>query len=239
MQMEDNYNIYTDASFDDALKLGTYAIIVMQENKIVKSISKKCRIKVENSTECEVFAIYEAINIILNCFINKNKLQKFCIKTDCAIAREFFINNNKIKIFKENSDMLVTMKDVYKKLSKKLAKKDCSFKIKWISRKSNKIAHKYSYSIFQKLKVSDNRKELLLIDKNVFMDILLKLNKIQYTIIIYLINNSNEEKLINITQKEVANDLNVSTYEINRCFKLLMNLSILQKIKNGKYFLLI
>lgn len=211
----------------------------MQENKIVKSISKKCRIKLENSTECEVFAIYEAINIILSCFFNKDRLQKFCIKTDCTIAREFFINNNKIKIFKNNSDMLVTMKDVYKNLSKKLAKKDCSFKIKWISRKANKIAHKYSYCMFQKLKVSDERKELLLIDKNVFMDILLKLNKIQYNIIIYLINISNEEKLINITQKEVANDLNISIYEINKCFKIFISLCILEKIRNGKYALLI
>ena len=93
--------------------------------------------------------------------------------------------------------------------------------------------------MFQKLKVSDERKELLLIDKNVFMDILLKLNKIQYNIIIYLINISNEEKLINITQKEVANDLNISIYEINKCFKIFISLCILEKIRNGKYALLI
>lgn len=240
MQKESKYNIYTDASFDDNLKLGTYAIIVMHENKIVKTISKRCNIDLKNSTECEVFAIYQAINIILTCFFNKNKFQKFCIKTDCSVARDFFIQKNRnIKIFKENLELIKIIKNLYKNISKKLIKENCSFNIKWIPRKNNKIAHKYAYSTFKELRGNNYKNELLLIDKNVFIDILLNLNKIQYEIIIYLIKSSNEQKLINLTQKEVASDLNMSICAINKNFKIFINLSILEKIRNGKYALLI
>lgn len=45
MEEEKTYEIYTDASFDDETKIGTYAIVVIQGNNIVKVISKKCRIK--------------------------------------------------------------------------------------------------------------------------------------------------------------------------------------------------
>ena len=38
MENEKIYTIYTDASFDEETKLGTYAIVIMQENKIVKTI---------------------------------------------------------------------------------------------------------------------------------------------------------------------------------------------------------
>lgn len=240
MQQESKYNIYTDASFDDSTKLGTYAIVIMQENKIIKVISKKCRIKLENSLECEIFVIYQAINVILSCFIDKNKLQKFCIKTDCVMAREFFINkNNKNKIFANNLELSVIIKKGYEKISKKSARNKCSFKIKWIPRKSNKIAHKYSYSTFQKLKMIDQKRDLLLIDKKSFIEILLKLSKIQYKIIVYLINVSNVEKMIIMTQKEIAEELNISLCEINKSFKEFINLSLLEKIKNGKYALLI
>lgn len=240
MEQESKYNIYTDASFDDSTKLGTYAIVIIQENKIIKVISKKCRIKLENSLECEIFAIYQAINVISSCFLNKNKLQKFYIKTDCAIAREFFINkNNRDKIFNRNLELSIIMKKSYEKVSKKLERNKCSFKIKWIPRESNKIAHKYSYSTFQKLKVIDEKRDLLLIDKKSFIEILLKLSKIQYKIIVYLIDVSNVEKIIIMTQKEIAEELNISICEINKSFKEFINLSILEKIKNGKYALLI
>lgn len=240
MQKESKYNIYTDASFDDNLKFGTYAIIIMHENKVVKTISKRCNIDLKNSTECEVFAIYQAINIILTCFFNKNKFQKFCINTDCSVAREFFVQKNKnINIFKENLELIKIIKNIYENISKKLTKENCSFNIKWIPRKNNKIAHKYAYSIFKELRTNNYKNELLLIDKNVFIDILLKLNKIQYEIIIYLIKSSNEQKLVNLTQKEVAEDLNMSICAINKNFKVFINLSILEKIKNGRYALLI
>lgn len=240
MERESKYSIYTDASFDDSTKLGTYAIVIMQENKTIKVISKKCRIKLENSLECEIFAIYQAINVILSCFLDKNKLQKFCIKTDCVMAREYFINkNNKNKIFTKNLELSVIIRKNYEKILKKLSRNKCSFNIKWISRKINKVAHKYSYSTFQKLKAINEKKDLLLIDKNSFIEILLKLTKIQYKIMVYLINISDEEKMVIMTQKEIANNLSISIFVINKSFKIFMNLNILEKIKNGKYALLI
>ena len=39
------YDIYTDASFDNQSKIATYAIVVMFENKILKSFSKYWELK--------------------------------------------------------------------------------------------------------------------------------------------------------------------------------------------------
>lgn len=72
MEKESTYVIYTDASFDDFTKIGTYSIIIMKDNKIKKRIAKRCRIQLNNATESEIFAIYHAITIILNCYIKDN-----------------------------------------------------------------------------------------------------------------------------------------------------------------------
>ena len=40
MEQEKAYEIFTDASFDDETKLGTYAIVIIQEKKVIKSIAK-------------------------------------------------------------------------------------------------------------------------------------------------------------------------------------------------------
>lgn len=89
MEEEKTYEIYTDAIFDDETKLGTYAIVIIQGNNIVKVIAKKCKIRLEKSTECEKFAIFQAINVILSNLLNNNKIQKFWIRTDCLSARDF------------------------------------------------------------------------------------------------------------------------------------------------------
>ena len=67
MNEEENFIIYTDASFDEKSKIGTYGIIVIKDDNTIKTITKKCRIQMNNSIECEVFAIYQAINLILSC----------------------------------------------------------------------------------------------------------------------------------------------------------------------------
>ena len=36
MEVQKAYEIFTDASFDDVAKVGTYAIVIMQEKKILK-----------------------------------------------------------------------------------------------------------------------------------------------------------------------------------------------------------
>lgn len=87
METQKIYEIFTDASFDDVAKVGTYAIVIMQENKIVKIIAKKCNVQLENSTECEVFAIFQAINLIQGSLLKKNITQKFWLRTDCEIGR--------------------------------------------------------------------------------------------------------------------------------------------------------
>lgn len=103
MEFQSIYEIFTDASYDNITKVGTYAIVIMQENNVVKIITKKCNVQLESSTECEVFAIFQAINFIQGSLLKKNLAQKFWIRTDCAVARDFFIGDaNKIKIFEKN-----------------------------------------------------------------------------------------------------------------------------------------
>lgn len=240
MESQKTYEIYTDASYDNVTKLGTYAIVIMQENEIVKIIAKKCNVQLENSTECEVFAIFQAINLIQGSLLKKNITQKFWLRTDCVVARNFFIENkSKIKVFENNLTLLNIIKQTCERIKKALSKKDCSFRIKWIPREINKVAHKHSYSAFQKLKVQNNKNDIILIDKNSFFELLQILNSNYYKVILYLFQNSNEEKLILKTQSQIAQILEISTHNINKIFKQLIKLNILGKIKNGKYILLI
>ena len=240
METQKTYEIFTDASFDDVSKVGTYAIVIMQENKIVRIIAKKCNVQLENSTECEVFAIFQAINLIQGSLLKKNITQKFWLRTDCLIARDFFIENeNKIKVFENNLTLLNTIKQTYERIKKILSKKDCSFRLKWIPRKINKVAHKYAYSAFQKLKTINSKKDIVLIDKYSFLRLLKEFNLKEYKVILYIFKNANEQKLILKTQSEIAEKLELSTYSINKIFKEFIKLNILGKIKNGKYILLI
>lgn len=245
MEEEKVYEIYTDASFDDETKIGTYAIVVIQGNNIVKVISKKCRIRLEKSTECEIFAIFQAINLILSNFLNNSKPQKFWIRTDCLSARDFFIEEkNNTRNFKQNLAIVELMKNMYKKVCQKLSQKGYGFKLRWIPRKFNKAAHNYAYAALQKVKnnniKNDNIKnQILLIEKKSFIEILKKFNKNQIEIIIYLFNISNEENLIITTQKEIAQALNMPVSTTNYMIRQLIKLSILQKVRNGKYYLLV
>lgn len=240
MEQEKAYEIFTDASFDDETKIGTYAIVIIQEKKVIKSISKKCNIQLESSTECEVFAIFRAINIIEGSLLKKKTAQKFWLRTDCSVARDFFIEkNNNIKIFETNEELSNTIKKSYDRIKKRLAKKDCSFKLKWIPRGANKIAHKYSYSAFQKLKQTSYKKDIILIEKESFLELLQKFNSRQSKVIIYLFKISNEDKFILKTQMDIARSLEISISCINKIFQKLIKLNVLTKIKNGKYSLTI
>ena len=125
METQKIYEIFTDGSFDDVAKVGTYAIVIMQENKIVRIIAKKCNVQLENSTECEVFAIFQAINLIQGSLLNKNITQKFWLRTDCVVARDFFIEDEiKIKVFENNLTLLNTIKQTYTRIKKILSKKN-------------------------------------------------------------------------------------------------------------------
>ncbi len=240
MEQEKVYEIFIDASFDDETKVGTYAIVIIQEKKIIKSIAKKCNIQLESSTECEIFAIFRAINMIEGSLLKRKVAQKFWLRTDCIIARDFFVEkNNNIKIFERNEELLNTIKKSYERIKKRLTKKDCSFKLKWIPRGANKLAHKYSYSAFQKLKQTNYKKDIILIDKESFLELLQKFNSRQCKVIIYLFRISNEDKFILKTQKEIAKSLKIPISYINKIFQELIKLNILLKIKNGKYSLTI
>lgn len=230
------YEIYTDASFDKETKSGTYAVVIVQEKKVIKVISKRCKIKLEKSTECEIFAIYQALNIILSNFFNNKKTQNFLIKTDCTAARDFFENEkpNK-KVFEKNSELSVLMKKVYERISKKLSKQGGGFNLKWIPRNSNKIAHKYSYTEFKQTMLKKEDKEILLINKKDFIEFLKSFNSDKKRAIIYLFKISNEENFILSTQKEISKVLNIPISTVNNIFKKLIKLNILKKIKNGKY----
>lgn len=242
MNEEENFIVYTDASFDEKNKIGTYGIIVTKDNNMIKTITKKCRIQMNNSVECEIFAIYQAMNIILSSYINKNKIQKFRISTDCEAARDFFIEKyDDKKLFQRNFEIKNDMKNKYRKICIKLSKYNSSFKIKWVARRENKIAHKYAYATLKKIKNTPKNlaNEIVIIEKKSFLDILTKITKKEIKIIIYLFNNINEQEIISITQEGISQSLNISITTINNLFKKLIDLNVIEKVKNGKYAILI
>ena len=93
--------------------------------------------------------------------------------------------------------------------------------------------------ISQTKRNTNNKKDIVLIDRYSFLRLLQEFNSNQYKVISYLFINSNEQKLILKTQSEIAEKLELSTYSINKIFKEFIKLNILGKIKNGKYILLI
>lgn len=240
MEKESTYVIYTDASFDDFNKIGTYAIIVMQKKKVLKRTAKQCRIQMKSATECEIFAVYQAINIVLNMYLKNGKKQKFKLRTDSINAKDFFLKNkNSQKIFLDNLELSNIMKKTYSTLCKKVFKNEGSFSLTWIPRKANKMAHKWSYIAFQRLRGYNEKKEVLLIDKSSFLEILLNGKREQNEIIKYLFFNSNEHKIILKTQKEMSDALNIPISTINRILNNLIELDVLEKVKNGMYVILI
>ena len=242
MNSEESFIIYTDASFDEKNKTGTYGIIVTKDNSKIKTITKKCRIQMNSSIECEIFAIYQAINLILSSYINKDKIQKFRIRTDCEVARDFFLEKYDSKnIFTNSADIKTDIRKIYRKTCIKLSKYSSSFKIKWIPRQANKTAHKYSYATFKRLRnhTTNPTNEIILMERKNFFEIITKITKKESEIIIYLFNNSNEQKIISVTQEELSKSLNISITTINNVMKKLINLNIIEKIKNGKYGILI
>lgn len=101
------------------------------------------------------------------------------------------------------------------------------------------MAHKWSYIAFERLRGYNEKKEVLLIDKSSFFEILLNGKREQNEIIKYLFYNSDEHKVILKTQKEISNALNMPISKINRNLNNLIELDILEKVKNGKYVILI
>jgi len=223
--------------------VATYAIIVMLENEIVKSYSKKSRIEIKNSTEIEVFAVYQAMNLILSCFIKKNEEQVFCIHTDCSQVPIFFENKNKkMKIFKEDEKIKKEMLSTYQTICAKLRKNNCDFSLQWIARDLNKIAHEHTYHMLNRVRNAKNLKEMkedILISKKTFCELLSNFNKRQMAIIIYLLNSSSQDGIIEITQKQLAENMNVPISTISKVMRELGQFQILEKVKNGKYLLLI
>ena len=242
MEKEKIYEIYTDASFDDETKLGTYAIVVMENKKIIKTFAKKCKIKVTNSLECEVYAVFQAMNLIVSNLSNEEEHKKFLLKTDCISAKEFFTcKGQKIKIFKENIAFYNTMKQMNNKIKQKLKDKGDHFEINHILRADNKVAHKHSYSFFKSLKkkIPEKKKESIIIKRQDFLELLQHIDSNCSKVIIYLFKVSNDENLILKTQKDIAIIIGISNGAINKIFKSLMNLNILEKIQKGKYLLLL
>ena len=99
----------------------------------------------------------------------------------------------------------------------------------------------FSILIFctKKLNKLNISKDDVLIDKRIFCEILTSFDKKQLSIVLYLLNNVGNDSLILTTQKALAENLNVSISIINKTIKELNQLKIIEKVKNGKYLLLI
>lgn len=138
--------------------------------------------------------------------------------------------------------MIETMKKAYNVVKTKLSGENSNFILKWISRDMNKIAHKQTYNMLKrvrKIKNFENTKEDILINKNIFCSLLSNYDKNQYLILVYLLNILDNEGLIKITQKVVSEQLNLTLSIVNKKFKQLIELKVLEKVRNGRYMLLI
>lgn len=243
----DNFEIYTDASFDDNSKLATYAVVVTKEEKILEVFSKRCKLDVQKSTEVEIFGIYQAISLILTKYLNQNKYQKFLIKTDCQAARDFFVNNQtEVKAFEYNPEIAVMMSAVYQKLTKKLARKDCSFKIKWISEKDNRLAHQYTYQTFQTVKrnmqlVEENKaeNEIIVMEKKQLMKVMNELSKNQRKILSYLMEIKKENGMMEFDRQKIATTLDLSVHTVSRAVSVFQKMNILGMKHEERYEMLI
>ena len=60
------------------------------------------------------------------------------------------------------------MKQKYKEFSDELSKRGSSIKISWVSRKSNKIAHKYAYSMLKSTEIFGKQTDGIIISKDIF-----------------------------------------------------------------------
>lgn len=228
------YEIYTDASFDDETKIGTYSIVITKDKKIIKAFGKECKVNLDGSAECEIFAMFQAMNIIEGSLINRNENQDFLLYTDFNGARDFFLlGKKKVKTFKKNGELKNRMRKTFKRIKENL-NYGCSFEIKWISRENNKAAHQYAYRAFKRYK-----KNISLFDSRALESVLEKSDAKRYKVFIYLYLIKNEEKIILKTQKEISKALEFSISCINKIFKELIKLKMLKKIRNGKYQLLL
>lgn len=82
-------------------------------------------------------------------------------------------------------------------------------------------------------------KEDVLIDKKIFCEILSNFDKKQISVILHLLNIVGQDGLIVMTQKILAENLDVSISVVNKTIKELRQFGILDKVKNGRYLLLI
>ena len=87
--------------------------------------------------------------------------------------------------------------------------------------------------------MKENENNISLSEIKKFLNLLQSNKANQYKIIAYLLQISNEEKFILKTQNEIATTLKISIYTVNKAFKEFIKLNVIQKIKNGKYLLLL
>ena len=161
-----------------------------------------------------------------------NKYQKFSIKTDCKAAMDFFVNNStEVKAFEYNPEITIMMLDVYQKLTKKLTQKNCSFEIKWISEKDNKLAHQYTYQTFQTVKrnmqTAKGKNEIIVMEKNQLMKVMNELSANQRKILCYLMETKKENGMMEFDRQKIASQLNLSIYTVVREVAIFQKLNII------------
>lgn len=235
MLSKDLYEICTDASYDYERKVSTYGMVVTKNNKPIKKMSKRTNILILTSIESEIFAIYQAMKFV-DSEINTKKPKEIVIKTDCIEARNFFLHR-KVNVFKNNADVKKLILNQYKKLCRIYYGNGNNFKIIWISRKINKDAHNIAYS--KMLRARKKHIANCIVKKGNFIEYLIKFTKNQYEILNYFIISSDSENIVFTTQNELSNNFKISNGSISKCMRFLFYLNILDKVKNGKYQILL
>lgn len=142
-------------------------------------------------------------------------------------------HNIEIKVFEYNPEIAIMMMAVYQKLSKKLSRINCSFKIKWISEKDNQLAHKYTYQTFQIVrrnietaKKNGEQNEIVVIEKKHLLKIMNELSKNQRRVLCYLMEIPKENGILKVEKQKIARNLDLSINTITRVMAVLRKLNI-------------
>lgn len=91
------------SSYECVSKIATYALVIIKKQKIKNIISERIFINLDNSTECEIFAIYQAIIIIKEKLYKNKSGVRFILKTDCTTVKDFFCMLLLFKFISNNS----------------------------------------------------------------------------------------------------------------------------------------
>lgn len=144
------YIIFVDGSFLEKTNFASCAIIIFNNNKLIRKIVVNITDKMKTSIEVELMAIKIAIKHMTR-IMRKVEVKKILIFSDCKSIVDVLNAQNKNRTFiKLNSNLYHYVHSTNILL---LNKEGLNFRIEYLPRKFN-VAHKYCTELLKKYKTS-------------------------------------------------------------------------------------